>query len=182
MQNITMRVVGGKYARRNLTIDVENKDIRPTKDMVRQGVFNALGLHVLGKNVLDLFAGTGALGVEALSRGALSASFVDLSPKALKLIELNTKFVEEPVEIVRLNYQSFIANEPKNKFDLIFLDPPYHLDVLAILEEILKASIIGRNAIIVLESDKPLAISSELGKIRTYKYGITHVTIIWRNL
>lgn len=180
MQTLTMRVVAGKYSRRPLQIDVDNKDIRPTKDMVRQGVFNALSFDVKHRVVLDLFSGTGALGIEALSRGAHAATFIDQSKHAIQLIKTNTTFVEEPIEVMQMNYQTFLESSPKNRFDLVFLDPPYHLDILIILDQVLASGILKEEAILVLETDKPLSLVLDKSRIRTYKYGITHITIIWR--
>lgn len=181
MQNIKMRVVGGQYSRRHIIYDGD-KDIRPTKDIVRQGIFNALGHDVVGKRVLDLFAGTGALGIEALSRGAEAVTLVDQSSAAIKLIKTNTSYIEKGVDIVRQDYSSFIQRATKQSYDLLFLDPPYHLDVKAILEAVDTAQLLKPSAIVVLESDKPLAFFIESGKIKSYKYGITHVTIWWRNI
>lgn len=180
MQTVTMRVVAGKYSRRPIQIDVDNKDIRPTKDMVRQGVFNALSYDVENRVVLDLFSGTGALGIEALSRGAKTATFIDQSKNAIQLIKTNTSFVEEPVEVMQMNYQTFLQSSKKDYFDLIFLDPPYHLDIHLVLDQLLTSGVVKTDAIIVLETDKPLSLVLDKSRIRTYKYGITHITIIWR--
>lgn len=182
MQNIKMRVVGGKYARRQIVYNSEAKNIRPTKDMVREGLFSALGFDIKGCRVLDLFAGTGALGIEAISRGALSATFVDKSKEALDLIEKNTAYIEEEVITVASDYENFLRKYEGAKFDLVLLDPPYSYDLVDIFSKIIEAKITNNNAIYVLESDKPLSISFEGSKIKTYKYGITYITIIWRSL
>lgn len=182
MQNLTMRVVGGKYIRRQIQFDPNNTGTRPTKDMVRQGIFNALGETVKDRIALDLFSGTGALGIEAISRGARTATFVDQARNAIQLIQTNTQFLEEPYEIVQLDYKRFLANAKKSSFDLVLLDPPYLLDIEAILTEVLTSGILKDDAILVLESNKPLSITLEHSKIRTYKYGITYVAIIWRTL
>ena len=177
-----MRVVGGKYIRRPISYDIDNKLIRPTKDVVRQGIFNALRNDIKDKTILDLFAGTGALGIEALSQGAKSATFVDSLLNAQKTIRSNTSYIEESFQIKDLDYKSFLQNCNSDCYDIIFLDPPYHLDVISILDEVIKADILCRDGIIVLESDKALTITLENSRIRTYKYGITHVTIIWRTI
>lgn len=177
-----MRVVAGKYARRPIMFDLDSKNIRPTKDMVRQGLFNALGLDVKSRVVLDLFAGTGALGIEALSRGARFVTFVDKNKDALDLIKSNTTYIEEKFEIVSSDYVSFLKQEREEKYDLIFLDPPYIFDVIDIYRTLKNIKFISDTAIFVLESDKPLNLSEENCKIKTYKYGITYVTILWSAL
>lgn len=182
MQNIKMRVVGGKYIRRPISYDLDNKLIRPTKDIVRQGIFNALRNDIKGKAVLDLFAGTGALGIEALSQGAKSATFVDSLVSAQKIIRSNTSYIEESLQIIDQDYKTFLQNCNSDCYDVIFLDPPYHLDVISILDEVIKTDILCAGGIIVIESDKALTIVLENSRIRTYKYGITHVTIIWRTI
>lgn len=182
MQNIKMRVTGGKYVRRNITYSLDLKDIRPSKDITRQGLFNALRGDLKDKTILDLFAGTGALGIEALSRGAKEATFVDLSRKAVELIKANTSYVEENINVLMLDYKSFLSTCRPQSYEVLFLDPPYHLDAVKILNEVIDAQIMVKNAIIIVETDKPLALTMENAKIKTYKYGITHVTIIWRTL
>lgn len=182
MQNLAMHIVAGKYYRRPIVYNPDNHEIRPTKAIVRQGLFNAIGYQIIDANVLDLFAGTGALGVEALSRGAKSATFVDLSPKAIAFIKANTSFVEEDYKIIPQNYLAFLSSCPKSTYDVLFLDPPYHLDNVEILQQLMKAEIMKEKAIIVLETDKPLILTLDNSKIKTYKYGLTHLTIIWRNI
>lgn len=182
MQNIKMRVVAGKYRGRPIYYDLDSKGIRPTKDMVRQGLFNALSFDVKGRVALDLFAGTGALAIEALSRGASFATLVDKNRNALDLIKQNTSYIEEKYEIVNSDFKNFLLKDTTYKYDLIFLDPPYVFDVLEVYKELKSSSLIGEKAIFVLESDKPLNIIEENCKIKTYKYGITYITIIWSNL
>lgn len=181
MQNINLRVVAGKYARRKLVFNLEQEETRPTKDRVRQAVFNALNHQLIGKHVLDLFAGTGAYGIEALSRGAQSCTFVDRSRKAKMNIETNLSFVEEDYEIIISDYLRFL-NQPTRVFDIVFVDPPYEMDVEHIFLRLIDAKIVSSNGIVVLESNKALSIDEKFGKIKTYQYGLTHITIIWRNV
>ena len=182
MQNIKMRVTGGKYVRRNINYSLDLKDIRPSKDIARQGLFNALGGDLKDKTILDLFAGTGALGIEALSRGAKEATFVDLSKRAVELIKANTIYVEEKINVLMLDYKSFLTTCRPQSYEVLFLDPPYHLDVVKIFNDVSDAQIMAKNAIIIIETDKALTLDIENAKIRSYKYGITHITIIWRTL
>ena len=132
-----MRITGGTARNRRLKAPGSGKkdSIRPTGDRVREALFSILGDKVAGARILDLFAGTGSLGLEALSRGAASAVFVDSRPEALDLIRLNLKacFKDANVEIIRMNLArpaafSTLIKKVSSKnglFDLIFLDPPY---------------------------------------------------------
>jgi 16S rRNA (guanine966-N2)-methyltransferase len=123
-----MRIVAGSFGGRRLNAP-RGLEIRPTSDRVREAIFNIIGQAVVGARVLDLFAGTGALGLEALSRGALRVVFVDQSPDAVRLVQSNIKRcgVQDRVEVIlasaaqairRLRFQG-------EDLDLVFLDPPY---------------------------------------------------------
>ena len=124
-----MRVVGGIYRHRLLTYPDDATHTRPTKDRVREAIFSALG-DINGYRVLDLYAGSGAMGLEALSRGASHATFVDISPLAVKAIKENVnslKVSENEYEIIRNKDVNAIGlfKQRHNQFDLIVLDPPY---------------------------------------------------------
>lgn len=119
-----MRVIAGKYKGKRL-LSPEDSSVRPTTDRIKETVFNIIcSRYGLGERVLDLFCGSGALGIEALSRGAESAVFVDKSPQSVKLTYENLKGVRERVEVYNTDYRVALEklNEP---FDLILLDPPY---------------------------------------------------------
>ena len=124
-----MRIVGGEYRSRLISMP-KGVDIRPTQDKVRQAIFNLLG-DVGGKEVLELFAGSGAFGIEAISRGARHATFVDNNFRCTETIKTNLGSI--PVasalyDIIRANALSVLPRLSKEdkKFDIIFLDPPYH--------------------------------------------------------
>ena len=124
-----MRIVGGKYRHRLISFPDDAEHTRPTKDRVREAIFSALG-DINGYRVLDLYAGSGAMGLEALSRGAGHATFVDISALAIKSIKENVtslKIPENEYEIIRnkdvLAIESFKQKELQ--FDLVILDPPY---------------------------------------------------------
>ena len=124
-----MRIVGGKYRHRNIIYPDDATHTRPTKDRVREAIFSALG-DISDMKVLDLYAGSGAMGIEALSRGAKHATFVDISPIAIKVIKDNlTNLKVDPNEYEVIKNKDINAiNYLKEKgscFDLIILDPPY---------------------------------------------------------
>ncbi len=127
-----MRIIGGEDKGRRLR-SPSGKRIRPSSDWVREAIFDVLGNQVVGSRVLDLFAGTGALGLEALSRGAREAVFVDNSPQAVALIKENLNLLEkaERSKVLRCSARRYVSrargNEPP--FDLIFIDPPYRIEM-----------------------------------------------------
>lgn len=173
-----IRITGGEFKSRLInTPDTELT--KPTMDKVRAAVFSIL-IDSNMDNVLDLFAGSGSYGFEAISRGAKKATFVDCSPKAINTIKKN---------IVALNIKNFnvvlsdaikYLETTNEKFDCIFVDPPYKLEVYkAVVELIIKRDLLTLNGIIVLESDKELDIDFSLfKKVKDYKYGLTKIYII----
>ncbi|MBW2060147.1 MAG: 16S rRNA (guanine(966)-N(2))-methyltransferase RsmD [Deltaproteobacteria bacterium] len=128
-----MRIIGGKYRGRRLIVP-RGLAVRPTADRVREAIFNILGPGVEGRKVLDLFAGTGALGLEAMSRGAIRAVFVDKRPEALAAINRNIDALglKESTRILKIDLNRGpgpLKNEAK-QFDLVFMDPPYCEDLI----------------------------------------------------
>ncbi|MCX5775133.1 MAG: 16S rRNA (guanine(966)-N(2))-methyltransferase RsmD [Firmicutes bacterium] len=179
-----MRIVGGINRHRMIKWPV-NPNSRPSKDIVRQGVFNAIGDAVIDKKVLDLFAGSGSLGIEAMSRGAKMVAFVDRDEDALDCIRDNIDALKIPnAEVIESDAFTSLykfANEHRS-FDIIILDPPY-LDHVCekIISLVIEKSLWAKDGIIVCETNSPLNINPELYRqVRTYHYGITTVTIIWR--
>ncbi len=184
-----MRIVGGKYKRRLIEFPSSNDDqfdTRPTKDRIREAVFNALG-NTLDEDTiaLDLFAGSGSLGIEALSRGAKKAFFVDARRAAVKTIKanLNSLNIEDGI-VIEQDYQAFLnmAKDKGYQFSLVLLDPPYKMDVYHDIINYLEVnSLLSDDAYLVLESDHPLDFDEQKYKeIRHYQYGFIHVTIIAR--
>jgi 16S rRNA (guanine966-N2)-methyltransferase len=136
-----MRIIGGQFRGRKLFAP-KGLQIRPTADRVREAIFNILGDRVRGARVADLFAGTGAMGLEALSRGAARAVFVDAHPAALASIRRNleTMGLAEPL-VLRADLSRGLGPlEANGPFDLIFMDPPYARDVLPLVLSRLKQS------------------------------------------
>ena len=121
-----MRIVGGKFAGRDLTSPADFR-VRPTAEHVRSAVLDALGPELDGARVLDLFAGTGALGLEAISRGARSADFVEFRPASLHALKANVVKLKlrEKTRIFKRDAVQFAAALGENSYDVVFVDPPY---------------------------------------------------------
>ena len=174
-----IRITGGKNRSRKLFIP-ENNLTKPTMDKVRAAVFNALTNDVEGKDVLDLFSGSGSYGFEALSRDAKSATFVDKEKEAIIAIKKNAEMLKETnIKIFQSDVTSFL--ESKNgQFDLVFVDPPYKLDIYQnVLDLLEKNAYLKDEAIIVLESEKELSINEEkYKKVKLYNYGLAKIYIL----
>jgi 16S rRNA (guanine966-N2)-methyltransferase len=117
-----MRVISGSA--RGIPLRIPSHDLRPTMEMVRGAIFSALGERVVEARVLDLFSGSGAFGIEALSRGATAATFVDDHPKAIAAIKTNLEKTRLEAAVVRSDVFRFL-DRTEQTFDLIFADPPY---------------------------------------------------------
>lgn len=174
-----IRITGG-VNRSRLLETPSVSTTKPTMDKVRAGVFSALGLSVEGAKVLDLFAGSGSYGFEALSRGASHVTFVDLSPVSVDIIKKNAASLkEENVTIIQDDVLSFLEQNPQ-EFSIIFVDPPYKLDIYEnVVKMLIRRNLLSNNAIIVLESERELNIDESLfSKVKLYKYGLAKVYIL----
>ena len=153
-----MRVVGGVCKGRRL-VSFKGRSIRPTTDRIREAIFNALPIEFPFKRALDLYAGTGAMGIEALSRGCEEAVFVDKSPMAITVIKKNLTIcgLEDRARVVKrdvLSSLKMLAKEER-RFDLIFIDPPYREDLLEdTLSEIDYLRLYTKGAFVVCESSR----------------------------
>ncbi len=180
-----MRVITGK-ARGVVLKTPDGMNTRPTSDRVKEALFSAINFDIPGMDVLDLFGGTGQLGIEALSRGANKAVFVDASEDACKLIRENLKRtkLESQAKVVRSDYLSFLKN-CRETFGIIFLDPPYAEVFLEnALNFITEIDILQSGGIIVAERPLGKELSLELPgytRSRDYKYGNTLVTFYRKN-
>ena len=174
-----IRITGG--INRSRLLETPNvSTTKPTMDKVRAGVFSALGPAVEGANVLDLFAGSGSYGFEALSRGAGCATFIDSSSVAVDIIKKNAaKLNQENVTIIQGDVLTFLEQNLQ-EFSIIFVDPPYKLDVYEdVVKTLIRRNILSSNAIIVLESERELYIDESLfSKVKLYKYGLAKVYIL----
>ncbi len=176
-----MRVITGK-ARGIQLKTPEGMLTRPTSDRVKEALFSIIQFEVPGARVLDLFGGTGQLGIEALSRGAKSAVFTDAREDACKLIRENLKRtrLEQSAQVIRSDYLDFLSR-CRDRFDIIFLDPPYAEVFLEnALKQITEIDILETNGIIVAErpAGKELPWEFEgFTRSRDYKYGNTLLTV-----
>jgi 16S rRNA (guanine966-N2)-methyltransferase len=179
-----MRVITGTARGRRLG-ELEGSDTRPTTDRVKEGMFNVLQFDVPGARVLDLFGGTGQLGIECLSRGAERAVFVDMRRDAVKLIRENLEAtgLSDRAQVLTADYAEYLSRAAE-RFDIVLLDPPYATKLLEhSLELICRFDILNENGIIVCESpvDKVLPeLSGPYSKHREYRYGKIKLTVYHR--
>ena len=149
-----MRVVGGIYKGRTL-LEFKGKDIRPTSDMARESLFNVLQFKIQDRTFLDLFCGTGAVGIEALSRGAKHVTFNDLSRESVNLTKNNLEKIGNPknVQVVNRDGVEFYLSTDQ-KFDYVFMDPPYDS---GLGEQALKnvCSLLSEDGVVIFESQTP---------------------------
>ena len=180
-----MRVITGK-ARGVVLKTPEGFQTRPTTDRVKEALFSIIQFDIPGCKVLDLFGGTGQLGIEALSRGAKSAVFVDASDAACKLIRENLKRtkLENDAKVVRSDYLEYLRR-CRETFDVIFLDPPYAEVFLEnSLNCITEIDILQTNGIIVTERPLEKELSWDIpgySRSKDYKYGNTLITLYRKN-
>jgi 16S rRNA (guanine(966)-N(2))-methyltransferase RsmD len=174
-----MRIIGGNHKGRILK-RVNKPTTRETADMVRESVFNMLAGKTFNL-VLDLFAGSGAYGLEALSRGSKYLYAVDHDKEAIKTVFENAKILDvtEHMTILQRDYKQFLKGIANLYFDLVFIDPPYDLDVY---DEVLNAlnSSLENHGLIVVETKKPRILDDkykDLVKIKEKTYGIKRITI-----
>ncbi len=181
-----MRIVGGKYRHRLIIYPDDMEHTRPTKDRIREAIFSALG-DITNSNALDLYAGSGAMGLEALSRGASKCAFVDVSPIAIKTIKGN-------LDNLKITSEEYILIKDKDinalerfkslneKFDLVFLDPPYEQgQYQQIVDLLLSNDLLSEHAVIVIEANRDVNLENiEYQKKKDYHYGEIKVFIYWR--
>ena len=176
-----MRVITGK-ARGVQLKTPEGLLTRPTTDRVKEALFSIIQFDIPGKRVLDLFGGTGQLGIEAISRGAKSAVFVDTADKACNLIRENLRRckMETDARVVRADYMDFLGR-CKERFDIVFLDPPYaEIFLENALKKITEIDILESGGIIVAERPVGKELPWDFPgftRSKDYKYGQTLLTI-----
>ncbi len=168
-----MRVITGQARGRRLET-LEGEDVRPTTDRIKEAVFSIIQFETEGRMFLDLFAGSGQMGIEALSRGAKQAFFVDNSKRSLETVKRNLKAtkLETQAKVFAMDYQSFLAMNAQS-FDIAFLDPPYGVGILQKSLELVSEHM-NDTGVIIAENPLNEEILSNYGNFvldRQYRYG-----------
>lgn len=170
-----MRVVAGKY-KRTLLNTLEGDATRPTKDMVREALFDSIYICE-GDSFLDLFSGSGAIGIEALSRGADYVVFNDINKEAIEVIESNLKKINENKLVLNFDYKECLNHLRNKQFSYIYIDPPYSFkEYETVLELISQNNVLKNEGIILVELRKDVNLNDEYNsiiKFKEKKYGIT---------
>ena len=175
-----MRIIAG-IRRGHKLFEFEGQDIRPTTDRVKESIFNIIQQFIPGAYVLDMFGGSGALGFEAISRGAKKAVCTDIDSKAIGIIRKNADALgfEDKCEILNMSCFDYVKST-QEKFDIIFLDPPYNKGLIEkALGTAAEYGILSEDGIIVLESDSG-DFRGEIAGFSVYrqkKYGRTYITV-----
>ncbi|MCQ2797201.1 MAG: 16S rRNA (guanine(966)-N(2))-methyltransferase RsmD [Bacilli bacterium] len=176
-----LKLVSGKY--RSRSIDVPPSVTVPTKNMVRTAIGNALMEDLRGADVLDLFAGSGALGFESLSRGAKHCTFVDASKEAIDVLRKNQATLKETnCDIIFADYKDALKRL-KTPFDIVYLDPPYKMKevYLEVPKMLLELNLLTPNAAVVLEYEGEIEAPVDLYSFsKVYNYGRTHILLLRR--
>lgn len=178
-----MRIIGGSARSRSLETP-KGQDTRPTQALVREALFDMLQRDVQDATVLDLFAGSGALGLESLSRGAASAMFVEKARSAAMVVDRNIEKLGfgERATLLSMDWRqalSRLAAQGK-AFDLVFLDPPYRLSLVPVLALLVDQSLLAPGAVLALEHGKGLGpeMASPFSLRRRRAYGDTEITLL----
>ena len=179
-----MRIITGKA--RGVRLDtVAGDTVRPTTEMAKEGLFSAIQFDLDSRRVLDLFAGSGQLGLEALSRGAEFAVFVDELDKSVEVVKCNAQKSKlfSQCRVVRMDYTDFLKKNSE-KFHFIFVDPPYPLGIIPeVIKKIIKYDALAPDGVIVCESDNDSLDTAPLADFgaevfKKYKYGKTYVYMV----
>ena len=178
-----MRVVGGKYRGKKLLSPLDEKT-RHTLDKTRESIFNIINTRVIDSVALDLFAGSGAFGIEAISRGASKVYLNDIHNQAIKVIRENVNSLKDltsDVSITNKDYLTFLK-ENKEVFDIVFLDPPYSMKVIGeIIKVMIDNKMISSTGVFIAETLKEdvINIEYEFSKVKEYVYGKSKLTVYW---
>ena len=163
-----MRVIAGKFKGRNLK-SPPSMQVRPTSDRLRETLFNVIASRVPDSRFLDLCAGTGAVGIEALSRGAAHATFVDRSRRSCQLIEANLRLCQVPEEqrdIFCSEVTEFLKQSERDHWDLMFLDPPYKEDYSRTLQLLGSSTLLSDGGLLIVEHHHKTELPEIIGKLR----------------
>ncbi|EGV15748.1 RNA methyltransferase, RsmD family [Streptococcus infantis X] len=179
-----MKIVSGIYGGRPLKT-LDGKTTRPTSDKVRGAIFNMIGPYFEGGRVLDLYAGSGGLSIEAVSRGMSSAVLVEKDRRAQNIVAENIRMTKETSKFQLLKMESSRALEQVDGvFDLIFLDPPYAKEqIVSDIEKMAERNLLADDVMVVCETDKSVELPEEIACLGIWKekiYGISKVTVYVR--
>lgn len=177
-----MRIITGT-ARGVRLETLEGENTRPTAERVKEALFSMIQFDIESRRVLDLFAGSGQLGLETLSRGAIKAVFVDSDKKSADIIKRNAQKAKlyDKCTVLNVDYKQYLKNAGgRETFDIIFIDPPYGSDMLEnALELIIAADILHDNGMIICESDNSSPFTADgMELFRHARYGKTYITIL----
>ncbi|WP_370567454.1 16S rRNA (guanine(966)-N(2))-methyltransferase RsmD [Desemzia sp. RIT 804] len=183
-KKLRMRVISGEYGGRRLKA-VPGNSTRPTTDKIKESLFNMIGPYFDGGQCLDLFAGSGGLSIEAVSRGMDGAVLIDKAPIAIKTIQENIAVTKdaEKFTVIRSDASRILSTLKGKKmcFDLVFLDPPYaEQQIPSQITQLLKLDLLSSDALIVCEVDKKVDLPEQIQNAKVYKtaqYGITNIVI-----
>ena len=170
-----MRVIAGKVRRMTL-VAPEGNDVRPTTDRIKETLFNILQSDIVDASFLDLFSGSGGIGIEAISRGAKDVVLVDKSKEALRCIEYNlrhTRLTDE-AEVLPMDVLQAIRNLSRRgkHFDIVFMDPPYNQELeLQTLEALAQSGIIDDDSVIIIET----SLQTDTDEYNSYGFNVTRV-------
>ena len=159
-----MRIISGT-AKGTKLYTLEGQTTRPTLDRVKESLFNIIQNEIPNSIFLDLFSGSGAIGLEAASRGAKKAILCDKSKEAIKIINKNIEktHLSEKVELYNLDYELLLKTKVKEKLDIVYIDPPYDSDfVIKSIKHIIEQKLIDENSVIIIETDDEQRILKDL--------------------
>ena len=179
-----MKIVSGIYGGRPLKT-LDGKTTRPTSDKVRGAIFNMIGPYFDGGRVLDLYAGSGGLSIEAVSRGMSSAVLVEKDRRAQNIVAENIQMTKESAKFQLLKMEAERAlNQLEGVFDLVFLDPPYAKEqIVSDIEKMAERNLLADDVMVVCETDKSVELPEEIACLGIWKekiYGISKVTVYVR--
>ena len=179
-----MRIITGT-ARGTKLVAPEGEGTRPTSDMTKEAVFSMIQFEIEGRRCLDLFAGSGQMGLEALSRGAEKATFVDSSAEACKAIKQNAvkTHLYQKCLILNHDFRKFLSAEKDEKYDLVFLDPPYKDgdEITEVLDFMIENDMLENGAFVVCESERKEPFEHEGLALRKHsRYGKAYISLLYK--
>ncbi len=180
-----MRIIGGK-ARGTKLYTLDNNNTRPTLDRVKESLFNIIQNKIQDCIFLDLFSGSGAIGLEAISRGAKKAILCDKEKDAIEIIKKNIEktHLQEQVEYYLLPYEKVLKEKVKEKIDITYIDPPYKTDLAyKSIEILLEEKLLKDDSIIIIETDKTEKVIEQIKELNIEiidqrKYGRAHLIFL----